>query len=241
MDGLPPLLVKKLSSSLLEPLTLLYTSFLSVGTIPDEWRCAVVMPIHKGGPADDVSNYRPIALTSVFSKIMERVVASKTSSYMLQHGLMNKQQHGFLTKKSTSTNLMESLNDWTLAVNNRQGVSVAHIEYKKAYDSLCHSKLFIKLNAHGITGNLLLWLKDFLHNRSQVTQVGDAYSSENNLVSGIVQGSCLGPLLFVIYIIDVTDALRSDCTCQRFADDLKLYSVANIADNNTLVIQDSLD
>jgi len=67
---------------------------------------------------------------------------------------------------------------------------------------------------YGITGNLLLWLNDFLHNRSQVTQVGDAYSSENNLVSGIVQGSCLGPLLFVIYINDVTEALRSDCTCQ---------------------------
>jgi len=86
-----------------------------------------------------------------------------------------------------------------------------------------------------------LWLKDFLQNRSQVTQVGDAYSSENNLVSGIVQGSCLGPSLFVIYINDVTDALRSDCTCKLFVDDLKLYSVANIADNNTLVIQDSLD
>jgi len=104
MDGLPPLLVKKLSSSLLEPLTLLYTSFLTVGRIPDEWRRAVVMPIHKGVPSDDVSNYRSIgglALTSVFSKIMERVVASEISSYILQHGLINKQQHGFLTKKST--------------------------------------------------------------------------------------------------------------------------------------------
>jgi hypothetical protein len=87
MDGLPPLLVKKLSSSLLEPLTLLYTSFLSVGRIPDEWRRAVVMSIHKGGQADDVSNYRPIALTCVFSKIMERVVASEISGYMLQHRL----------------------------------------------------------------------------------------------------------------------------------------------------------
>jgi len=91
------------------------------------------------------------------------------------------------------------------------------------------------------TGNLLLWLKDFLHNRSQVTQVGDAYFSENNLVSGIMQDSSLGSSLFVIYINGVIDTLRSDCTCQLFADDLKLYSVANIADNNNFVIQDSLD
>ena len=79
-----------------------------------------MMPIHKSGPADDVSNYRPIALTCVFSKIMERVVASEISGYMLKHGLISKQQHGFLAKRSTSTNLVESLNDWTLAVNNRQ-------------------------------------------------------------------------------------------------------------------------
>jgi len=92
-DPLYLLIFKKLSSTLLESLTPLYTSFLSVGRIPDERRRAVVMPIHKGGSADDVSNYRPIALTSVFSKIMERVVASKISSYMLQHGLINKQQH----------------------------------------------------------------------------------------------------------------------------------------------------
>jgi len=105
---------------------------------------------------------------------MERVVASEISSYnYLQHGLINKQQHGFLTQKSTSTNLVESLNDMTLAINNKQGVSVAYIDYKKTFDSVFHSKLFIKLNTDGITGNLLLWL----HNRSQVTQVGDAYST----------------------------------------------------------------
>jgi len=104
----------------------------------------------------------------------------------LQHRLINKQQHGFLAKKSTSNNLVESLNDWSFAVNNRQGASVACIDYKKAFDSVCHSKRFIKLNAYGITGNLLLWLKDFQHNRSQVTQVGDTYSSENNLASGTV-------------------------------------------------------
>jgi len=80
---------------------------------------------------------------------------------MLQHGLINKQQHGFLIKKPTSTNLVASLNDWTIAVNNGQGISVAYNDYKQAFDSICHSKLFIKLNAYGITGNLLLWLKDF--------------------------------------------------------------------------------
>ena len=118
-DGFPPIMVKNLSASLLEPLSLLYTSFLSVGKIPDEWWRAVVTPIYKSGPASDVSNYRPISLTSVFSKVMERVIVNDLSSYLLSHGLISKQQHGFLAKRSTDTNLAETLNDWTLAINNR--------------------------------------------------------------------------------------------------------------------------
>jgi hypothetical protein len=150
-----------------------------------------VTPIYKSGPAGDVSNYRPIALTCVFSKIMERVVANDISGYLLHKGLISKQQHGFLAKRSTATNLTEALNDWTIALNNRQSVTVAYIDYKKAFDSVCHNKLFTKLSAYGITGSLLSWIKDFLNNRSQVVQVGSARSSEKYLVSGIVQGSCL--------------------------------------------------
>jgi len=179
----------------------------------------------KSGPPDDVSNYRPIALTSVFSKIMERVRANEVSGYFIQHGLISKQQHGFLTRRFT--NLVKTLNDWTLAVNTRKCVNVAYIDYKKAFDSVCHNKLFIKLNAYGIAGSLLSWIKDFLFNRSQVTQVGAECSSEKGLVSGIVQGSCLRPLLFLAYVNDVTDILPSHCTSKLFADDLKLYSVAH--------------
>jgi hypothetical protein len=206
-----------------------------VGKIPDDWRRAVVMPIYKAGPPDDVSNYRPIALTSVFSKIMERVIASEVSGYFLQHGFISKQQHGFLSKRSTVTNLVETLNDWTLAVNTRKSVTVAYIDYKKAFDTVCHNKLFVKLSAYGIAGSLLSWIKDFLFNRSQVTQVGTERSSEKGLVSGIVQGSCLGPLLFLAYVNDVTDVLPSNCTTKLFADDLKLYSVAHTCESKLFV------
>jgi len=104
----------------------------------------VVMPIYKIEPPDDVSNYRPLALTSVLSKIMEHVIANDVSGYFLQHGLISKQQHGFLTRRSTVTNLVETLNDWTLAVNIRQCVPVAYIDYEKAFDSVCHNKIIHK-------------------------------------------------------------------------------------------------
>jgi len=178
--------------------------------------------------------YRPIALNSVFSKIMERVTANEVSGFFLQHGHISKQQHGFLTRRSTLTNFVETLNDWTHAVNTRQCVTVEYIGYKKAFDSICHNKLCIKLNAYGLAGSLLSWIKDFLFNRSQVTQVGAEGSSENGLVSGIVQGSCLGPLLFLAYVNDVTDILPSHCTSKLFTDELKLYSVAHTCEDNAL-------
>ena len=89
-------------------------------------------------------------------------------------------------------------NDWTLALKNKNGVTDAYIDYSKAFDTVCHSKLAAKLAATGITGNLLKWLKDFLNCRTQVTRVGMSLSDTVNITSGVVQGSCLGPLLFML-------------------------------------------
>ena len=88
-------------------------------------------------------------------------MANEISGYLLQHGLISKQQHGFLAKRSTATNLAETLNDWTIAVNNRQSVTVAYIDCRKAFDSVCHSKLFIKLSAYGIAAAGCRGLKTF--------------------------------------------------------------------------------
>jgi Reverse transcriptase (RNA-dependent DNA polymerase) len=125
---------------------------------------------------------------------MERVKANEVSTYFIQHGLISK-QHVFLPKRSTVTNLVETLNDWIPAVNNRQSVTVAYTDYKSAFDTVCHNKLLIKLGTYGITSGLLSWIKDFLFNRTQVNQVGAERSNDTGLASRIVQGSYLGTLL----------------------------------------------
>ena len=153
--------MRKLAPSLAEPLMLVFSSFMSVGQVPDEWRRAVVTPIYKGGIASDVSNYRPISLTCVFCKIMERVIVSVMSDYFQRHGLISKQQHGFLSKRSTTTNLLETLNEWTLALNDKASVVTAYIDYSKAFDVVSHNKLLYKLAAYGISGNLLKWIESF--------------------------------------------------------------------------------
>jgi len=101
-DGYPPILLKKFASSLVTPLLLLYSSFMSVGQVPNEWKRAIVIPVHKGELASDPGNYRPVSLTSVFCKLMERLINRQVLDY-LHHKLLNDQQHGFLARRSTVT------------------------------------------------------------------------------------------------------------------------------------------
>jgi hypothetical protein len=96
----------------------MFSNFMSVGKLPDEWKYAVITAaIPKNGSPNDIANYRPISLTSVICKIMERVIVCEMLTFLRTHGVINKQQHGFLLHKSTASNLLETVNDWTLAID----------------------------------------------------------------------------------------------------------------------------
>jgi hypothetical protein len=240
-DGHPPPLFKELAPGLAEPLSLIFTSFMSTGSVPSEWRHAIVVPVYKNGNAADVSNYRPISLTCVACKIMERVISSDMLAFLRMHNAISKQQHAFLSRRSTCTNLIETINDWTLAIKSKKSVVVAYIDYTRAFDTVSHKKLVNKLTAYGIQGTLLAWIENFLHCRSQQTRVGTTLSRTVHLVSGVVQGSVLGPLLFLIYINDVVNIFKDNrCTCKLYADDLKMYSQIRVNDD-IKILQNALD
>jgi len=156
---------------------------------------------------------------------MERVINRQILNYLKHHKLLNDLQHGFLAKRSTVTNLLECLSDWTLALDNHQSVTVAYIVYSKAFDTVCQSKLLHKLRRFGICGSLLKWIGEFLNNRTQCVRVGSTFSRPQQLLSGVVQGSALGPLLFLLYVDDVVTLFNHGTVCKLYADDLKLYSV----------------
>ena len=239
-DGLPPILFKKLAPELALPLSLLFQSSMSVGQLPCEWKTATVSPIYKSGLACDVNNYRPISLTCIACKIMERMIVQRILVYLRSNNIISRQQHGFLARRSTTSNLLDSLNDWTLAINNKHSVTVAYVDYSKAFDVVCHNKLLYKLEHYGISGDLLSWISGFVSGRTQRTKVGLAFSDQIFLTSGVVQGSCIGPLLFVLYINDVVDVIGGKCRCNLYADDLKIYSeIDSQCDENLL--QNSLD
>jgi len=166
-----------------------------------QWRTATITPIFKKGISSDPGNYRPISLTSTCCKLLESLIKDVILIHCASNSIISKKQHGFLSRRSTDGNLLECINDWTLALSNRNSVGAVYVDFSKAFDSVCHTKLIAKLSAVGIGGNLLSWIGEFLRDRTHCTKVGSSISAPTRVLSGVPQGSVLGPLLFVLYII----------------------------------------
>ena len=126
--NVPPLLFKRLGKHIAEPLALIFASFFSIHQIPSEWSKSIVTPVFKTGSSPSVANYRPISLTCIACKLMERVISTEMFNYLREHNLVSKHQHGFMSRHSTVSNLLESLNDWTLA-----SVSYTHLTLPTIY------------------------------------------------------------------------------------------------------------
>ena len=143
---------------------------------------------------------------------------------MLTNNIITKNHHGLLPKHSTATNILECLHDWNLSLNNNHRQDIAYIDFTRAFDSVVHSKLLYKLHNYGVRGKLYNWISEFLTGRSQCTVVENEFSSVKKVMSGVIQGSCLGPLLFLLFINDIESIRVNDSSCKLYADDLKLYT-----------------
>jgi len=156
---------------------------------------------------------------------MESIVKDQLMSYLLRNKLITEHQHGFLNRHSTCSQLLECINDWTLALNCHKNVDVIYVDFRKAFDCVVHTKLIAKLESYGITGRLLFWIKDFLSNRIQAVKIGKHISSFSDVLSGVPQGSVLGPILFLLYVNDMVDIFGVDLSVKLYADDVKMYSI----------------
>jgi len=177
------MLFKRIKLSIIVPLVLLYKQLLSVAYVPDIWKKAVVTPVHKKGPTTAVSYYRPISVTCVPCKILERVVVSKIYNHLLDNNILCSEQHGFVRGHSTCTNLLESLNDWTLnAQKNSCYTAVIYVDFSKAFDVVQHDKLFARLHSYGIGGSLLDWIVNLFSNRTFCTNINNLLSKTADLI-----------------------------------------------------------
>jgi hypothetical protein len=226
-DGISAVFLKKILAHIASPLCEVFSHSLAEGTLPDDWKTAHIVPIYKKGDPQQASNYRPVSLTSVIGKILEKIVRTQLLDFMLRNDVIPANQHGFLPKKSTVTNLLECLNDWTYNFDSKMATDVIYLDYSKCFDKVCHSKLLHKLEKYGITNQALQWLKGFLLDRKQYVRVNQSLSAAAEVKSGVPQGTILGPLLFVIYSADLASVV-SNSKLSMYADDSKLYkSITN--------------
>ena len=229
-DKWHPFFLRNVADAICVPLSILYAKSLKEGA-HESWKKAIIAAIYKKGKKSDPGNYRPVSLTSVISKIMESIVRDAMVTHLMKNNLITDDQHGFVPNRDCITQLLVCMEDWSKMIEEGDCFDVIYTDFSKAFDSVPHERLFLKLQSLGIKGDILNWIKSFLRGRTQCVNVDGAHSSWKKVLSGIPQGSVIGPILFVIFINDMPDSLKYNL-CKLFADDCKLYGkVASMGEN----------
>ena len=224
-DKLPARFLKETANEIAPMYAHLFTQSYKVGQLPTSWKSATICPICKKGKRSLPENYRPVSLTAIPCKIFEHILVSQIWSQLNKYDIITSKQHGFRKGMSCETQLVEAIHDWTTILNKGQGqVDVILLDFSKAFDTVPHQRLLQKLNKYGIRNHTLNWISSFLTNRTHQVVVNGSTSNVES-VSGVPQGTVLGPLLFLIYINDIEQNLTSKI--RLFADDSAIYRNIN--------------
>jgi len=230
-DGLSTKLLKGVALEISRPLSYIFNLSLVNGIFPKKLKKSRTVPIFKAGDPTSCDNYRPIALLSSLSKILEKMVSVKLVNHLDFNKLLYKHQYGFQKNKSTEHNLVQALNYIGQAFNDNKYCIGVFFDLKKAFDVCSHEILLMKLERMGIRGTALEWFKSYLSERTQFVDINGNHSSEKKIKISILQGSILGPILFLCYINDLYRV--TDLFTLMFADDT--FSAKSGSDLNLLI------
>ena len=239
-DGISPRFIKLADYSLVKPLTKLYNLSLSSGKVPKLWKQANVVPLHKKDSKHVMGNYRPVSLLSILGKLLERIVFKHVYNHFRDNFLLSVWQSGFLPGSSTVTQLIELYDKFCTAVSQNKEIRIVFLDISKAFDRVWHKGLIFKLKKWGISGTLLHWFEDYLKDRVQRVIINGQFSSWTDITAGVPQGSVLGPLLFLVFINDITNVV-TDCHLRLFADDTCLFIEVDNRQQSAVLINKDLE
>ena len=230
-DDIHPKILKALAddSSFVNALTLLFIKCNETGVLPEVWKSASVVGLFKKGAKSDPLNYRPVSLTCILCKVYEKFIRSHILNFL--EARICKDQHGFMEGKSCLSNLLETFDSIFELISEGAPVDLFYFDFSKAFDTVPHYRLLSKLENLGIKGNILEVVRDFLTNRTMTVCVEGEKSEVKCVWSGVPQGSVLGPLLFILFINDLPENIKSKL--KLFADDLKL--IGDVSNPDTIV------
>ena len=237
-DDIPGKFLKNCAFELHEIFTVLFQNSLDLGTVPDEWKVAHITPLFKKGDKTKAENYRPISLTCIVCKLLEHIVHSNVMDFLDSKSFLTPFQHGFRQKRSCESQLLTTLADFQKSLNLKGQIDAVLLDFSKAFDKVDHRLLLNKMYNLGISGPLLKWSKSFLSNRLQHVIVDGCKSDANKVLSGVPQGTVLGPLFFLIYINDICQDLSPGTAIRLFADDSLLYREIRTPEDASILQRD---
>ena len=204
-------------------LTKLFNLSIASRRFPTDWKCARITPIFKSGDSALASNYRPISILPIVSKVLERHIYTLLFDFLATNSPISLHQWGFMPNRSTVSALCTLIHDCLKSLDDGNEICSVYFDLRKAFDTVPHVPLLNKLTNLQLDKHVLTWIQSYLANRSQVVAVGGDQSSSVPVISGVPQGSVLGPLLFLVYINDVTSLMSAPSKLTLFADDMTLY------------------
>ena len=220
-DGISCKILKLSKHVIAQSLTDIINMSLIRGVVPCAWKRARVVPIFKSGDISSLSNYRPISILPIVSKIVERAVHKQLSEFLDANNILHPNQSGFRPMHSTNTILMKLVSQWSLNIDNKLLIGVAFVDLRKAFDTVDHEVLISKLTSIGCTKESIKWFKSYLSDREQITYFKGKKSNSLMIKMGVPQGSILGPLLFSIYVNSMPNC-TSNGIIDMYADDTTL-------------------